>query len=383
MADKHGRSGTLAMKVTCAVAFVLYMFCLLYFYQADMLAAAQHVLSGGLTHYDRLIGALLITSALFLIQVGVYLLTRLERLAHAATYIPSLLLLAFIMNISPDMDGSAGFVTWFWLVPLLLVVFTLFAWLYRKIQPYEPEYASSGLFSRLTWSNLFVMTMMFLGVGLVAKGDDVFHYRMEMERYLLEHDYQSAQKVGQKSLQTDSALMMLRVYALAKAGKLGDKLFTYPLAGGSQALLPNTRSVKLMMFPEQLIYKDLGLYTKRFSTPIGYLEFIKRKHLATQMGLDYLLTGYLLDRDLPAFVRLVMETCRSKAALPRHYREALTLYTHMHVRPLTVYHESAMEADFQGFQQLYHAKGNRATRITALRDKYGDTYWYYYLSNTN
>ena len=36
------------------------------------------------------------------------------------------------------------------------------------------------------------------------------------------------------------------------------------------------------------------------------------------------------------------------------------------------------EADYDDFQDLGDKYGNKRERYTALRDKYGDTYWFYY-----
>ena len=38
-----------------------------------------------------------------------------------------------------------------------------------------------------------------------------------------------------------------------------------------------------------------------------------------------------------------------------------------------------MEADFQDFQTLERKFSNAMERNAALRDTYGNTYWYYYL----
>ena len=35
------------MRMACAVLFVLFTFCYLFFYQADILTVGQHILSGG------------------------------------------------------------------------------------------------------------------------------------------------------------------------------------------------------------------------------------------------------------------------------------------------------------------------------------------------
>ena len=50
------------MRVMCAILFLCFSFLYLYEYQADVLAVAQHVLSDGQTHYNRTIGAVLITA---------------------------------------------------------------------------------------------------------------------------------------------------------------------------------------------------------------------------------------------------------------------------------------------------------------------------------
>jgi hypothetical protein len=54
---------------------------------------AQHVLSGGLTHYNRLTGAVLLTLGLQLLQLLIYAILRLRKRSHALTYLPSMLML--------------------------------------------------------------------------------------------------------------------------------------------------------------------------------------------------------------------------------------------------------------------------------------------------
>ena len=56
-----------ATRITCALLFIIFTFTYLYSYQADVLAMAQHVLSEGKTHYNATVGALLITSVLYLL----------------------------------------------------------------------------------------------------------------------------------------------------------------------------------------------------------------------------------------------------------------------------------------------------------------------------
>ena len=71
------------MRVACAIFFILFTFLYLYDYQADIMSVIQHVLSQGATHYNRLVGAVLITFVLWLLQFSIYGLIRLERVGHA------------------------------------------------------------------------------------------------------------------------------------------------------------------------------------------------------------------------------------------------------------------------------------------------------------
>ena len=67
--NPHKNSSTVGIRLMCAIVFLTFTFGFLYFFQADILAVAQHVLSGGLTHYNCLTGAVLLTLGLQLLQV--------------------------------------------------------------------------------------------------------------------------------------------------------------------------------------------------------------------------------------------------------------------------------------------------------------------------
>ena len=71
------------MRTLCAVLFITFTFTYLYFYQADVMMATQHLLSGGQTHYERTIGAVLITVALYVLHLGVLAVTKLTHRAHS------------------------------------------------------------------------------------------------------------------------------------------------------------------------------------------------------------------------------------------------------------------------------------------------------------
>ena len=105
-------NSTILMRVMCAVVFFIFAFCYLYFYQADIIAMAQHVLSDGQTRYEPLIGAVLLTISLSLLQLLVFAITRLYKRAHAFTYFPSMLALLLLTCARP----SAGWHLCCWCV---------------------------------------------------------------------------------------------------------------------------------------------------------------------------------------------------------------------------------------------------------------------------
>ena len=132
--NRTENDSTMTMRVVCAVAFVTFTLAFLFFRQADVLAVAQHVLSGGRTVYEPTIGALLITLVLFGVQKGAYRLFPICRRMHWTTYFPSFLLLTVLTDISPEIDLHFSLGTWLWLFPLLLPLWILPSFVSKNIQ---------------------------------------------------------------------------------------------------------------------------------------------------------------------------------------------------------------------------------------------------------
>lgn len=328
------RNSTATLRLACAIIFIVFTYLYLNCYQADILAVAQHELSDGLTSYSYTISPILTTLVLFLLQLGVYTVTGVKKMFHALTYLPSLL----VLTNHPHCPC--------------------------KEQEDEREYPCPGIWlSRRMWVNMLQMVVMFLLVVCISNGNQVFHHRMKMERLMMERKYADALEVGKLTEETDSSLTMLRAACLHRTGQMGDKLFTYPLIGGSKVLIPDSVTTKALMWQ-----------TPRWMHPMknGKLRYIKPT--------DYLLCGLLMDKKLDQFVAEVQKkySLNDSVALPKHYQEALILYTHHRAHPKVVYRNTVMEADFQDFQALECKYANPVQRNSALRDTYGNTYWYYY-----
>lgn len=359
--NKPQQHSTAVVKTVCAIVFLLFTFLYLYYYQADIIAMTQHVLSHGKTHYNRLVGALLITLVLWLLQLGVYALTRLEWRGHALTYFPSLLALTFLTSAGTHFHIHPSIGPWLWALPLVILFWLALVWVLRQIEDILTEERGTGLFSRLMWVNMLTMFIMFLMVALFSNRDDTFHYRMNVESRLLRGDTDGALQVGKQSLAADESLTRLRGYALSKKHQLGEHLFEYNIVGGSKALIPprgdSTSVAATIMLPWQELYK----------------QYLRDKK-------DYDLCGYLADKDIDKFARTLVKCYEvsDSAHLPKHYREALTLYTRQRSHRVVDYHNAVMEADFADLLKLQREHPDKRSSKNAVHDTYANTYWYYY-----
>lgn len=367
------------VKGLCITAFILFTFFYLFYFQADLLTMMQHVLSGGATHYNRTIGAVLITLLLLLIQVGVRRLTLFGGGLYALTYFPSLVLLTLLTGVGNDFDETRSFGIWLFIAPILIMLFAGFVFVMRKNGINSGVQIAGGSQPRLLLTNTLLLVLQFIMVCCGGNTDEVFHYRLRMENLIADEEYDKALEVGKASLSTDESLTMLRAFALSRTRQLGDRLFEYPLVGGSNALLPDGKTVRCSILPASDILKNLGIRKKGRMSAMSYLQYLERSGLAMKSVTDYLLCGYLLDRDLDSFVHEVMRKYNiTSPTLPKYYREALTLYTHLRANPVIVFHSEVLDADYSDFQDLEKQYPKYAERAAYVRDTYGNTYWYYY-----
>lgn len=364
--------------MVCSILFCCFTFVYLHAYQADVLAVAQHVLSGGKTSYHAGVGAVLITLTLYLVHLGVRRVCLRSGIGCALSFFPSLLLLTMLTDINNDIDRRFSLGWWWIAAPLLLLAYGGLMWvLKRNRHEVEEGKAHEGLV-HLLWQNIMSLGVMFVLVGLFSNHDVVFHERAKMEQAIVNKEYEDALEVGKNSLKTDSNLVMLRAFCLSKTHEMGERLFEYPLTGGSQSLLPNGGSVRMLLTPDEDVYRYIGVNPRRQMPVMRRLELTAASGRANKTAGDYLLCGYLLDKDLDKFVTYLPRYYHVDGSLPKHYREALVLYVHSRSNPKLVYHDEVTEADYGDYQDLEKKYPEKRVREPAVRDVYGKTYWYYF-----
>lgn len=380
MAQSINTNNSTLVNSICAIVFILFTYVYLYFFQADLLAMEQHVLSGGTTHYNKTIGAILITLVLYLLKLGVGRLTRFDGWLHIFNYVPSLLLLIVLTSGNQDFDTSAFPVGVIVTVSVILVIYVIFAVLFRLKSYFQIDTSFTGSVLGSLWKSLLIMAVMFLFVCALGNTSEVFHYRLRVEWLLNTNDYDNALSVGEKSDDTDANLTMLRAYALSRKKQLGERLFEYPIPeGGSNLLLPDGINIKCLLYPETEIFRQLGIRKMGRMKPLEYLLYLDNHGLAMKSVTDYILCGYLLDKNLDGFVNMIKNKYNlTSPSLPKHYKEALILYTHLRANPVLVFHSEIMDADYADFQKLEEKYPDKSERYSYVKDTYGETYWFYY-----
>lgn len=401
----HKNEVAITVRVVCTLLFLAFTFCWLYFFQADMLSVAQHGLSGGKTHYDRTIGAVIISSITFIIHLLTHTFTRIPERYHALSYGPSFLLLAFICTATHPFSWGC----WLWMGPLLLVLWLCAIYAARKAPKMPTDGSALVVTARRLWPNLLIMVSMMLGIAAASNTNAVSHYKAHAEMSLMNGDPDAALMVGVRSLETDESLTMLRAFALSQRGLLGDSLFTYAVSGTSHDLLPMRESrSRLMLMPDTLLWQHFGVspdsivlrndsalrvsvltdtteyryngispFAKRM-TVSQYLDTLETDTMATAAFRDYLLVGQLIDRRLDSFAETLPRYYAIVAdSLPRHYREALVLYQ-QRVDTSYIYNDPEMLRhwhDFATYDSIYPKASERKIRT---EEDFLGTYWYYY-----
>lgn len=380
------KGGTATTRIVCAVCFLTFSFLWLFWFQADLLAVAQHTLSGGMTRYDRTVGATIITLVLFLLQLAVHAITRLSRRTHTLTYVPSFLALAFLSDISVSSSNGVEVGSCWWLLAIVFILWIGAVWLAKQMLPFsDSDKQPTGLFSARTWMNLMQMAVMMFFVAAVGNTNAVLHFRAHVETALMRGDNREALRTGWESLETDRQLTMLRAFALSREGLMGEKLFCYPIVGSGADLLP--MSDTLLLIPADSIWRHLGGKPGHPMSERVFYHLLEHDSLATPAVADYALCGKLIDRDLKGFVRLLPKYYGG-TTLPRHYREALVLFDYLQPAGVPSFKgdlqspaDEALRQEFEQLQELMAQYPKGSEQQLQLLENYKDTYWYYYSKN--
>ncbi len=396
MSHRKDKTIPKTLRIVCGVFFMSFSFVYLYFLQGDLLTYAQYVYSGGVTQYSIPVGALIITLLLMIVQWSVVRLQSLRTNYYALSYVipSSVLAILTCMGMQTIRDFSFG--VWTWLFPLVILLYFFAVRLLNKWDSLRIDSAPRSI-ARPLWTNAAILLALMLTVGSIGNTDDVFLYELKTERLITEGRYADAGEVGKKSLISSRRLTELRMYALARNGELGERMFDYPQYYGTAGLLDvaDTSAVFHRIDADDVCrYFGVGC-GKGIKSAGRYLDLVE-KHLQTCEDTVHVLGGHvqklkdykraymLLDKDLTAFTKSLAKD--SVSVMPRAYQEALLLYNKLadsitadvKTTDFSLSVDSTTMERYIEYETMKHDLEDATERKNRLRRKFGNTYWWYY-----
>lgn len=388
------RNSTAMIRMACAIVFIGFVFCYVYFLQTDLLAYAQHIWSGGKTRWNGMVGAVIITALLYIIQMLVASLNTLPQRLYSLSFLPSLFLLAALTSINPESSlGIVLLTPYSWLACAGVVISLVVIFALKGSKGMERPVVCSSLFSGVSLVNFALLALMMLCTVGLGNTDRTFHQRLRMEQLVYTGQYDKTLNVAKKCDGSDASMTMFCAYALMRKGELGESLFEYSIYPSSEALLPMERGQhvpsvtqsRFLFTDNERLWNNIGAVPRKEMKVIDFLHLLEEKGMARRFVPDYILTAHLIDCDLNAFASEIGKYYDiTKDPLPKHFREALVLYTHLHSQRVLTYHSSVLDADYEDFLKVERRKySSQREKLNVLGNSYSGTYWYYFYKQNN
>lgn len=394
------------INIVCCLLFVLFCFLYLYLFQGELMSMAQHIYSHGRTVYHIFLYSFLLTLGFSFIGLALTFYIHVPIRCKALLWFPSFWALGMLTDVhiqllEGDSQGSG-------VLPFVItaIIWAVSLFLCKQINENRGENAS---LSELMWPNLLLLFASMSFTTMVGNTDRRSHYELRMEELTCNEEFEDVLDMSCRDAHPTRCIMYLRAYSLSRMGLLGQRLFEYDGTLGSDCLLPSpTDSLRPANMPA--IMRDyLGGFPIHDMNATHFLQYLASDTLAKEPVRDYLLTAFLLDRNLTAFADSLVSfyapkdslslaerekqnekksRYRNKKAepepvklknLPRHFAEALLLYSRQTEKPVAVLEDDFILENYLGFQEAYKRfEDDEQQREYYCSDYYRGTYWVYY-----
>lgn len=364
---------------TCATLFALFSFTFIAFYQAPLLEMMYNHVATGKLEYNNVVVAGVITAFLTLLAVWLNRFARFQREWTAMAYLPSSLMLAFITDIDRSLF-TGDYSVWGWVfifvagtVVYLFLSFVLHRMLFEKIK----NLAMSK--NKILWRNFILMVLLFSLIGTLSSSEE----NIKREAFVASHykngEIAEALLIGYNSLDASPQLTALRAYVMAKEGVLGEKLFEYPQHYAAKALLPGKKQNSPLV-PDS-VFALIGAEPGNNEDVVGFLKGLAYADSASSVAKEYYLSALLLEKRLLEFKESLygLNDSVDVGKLPKHYREALVLYSGIDSAYVPEFTDDSVILAFDSLRNTELEHDDFVVRSNMVRKSYGRTYWWYYL----
>lgn len=362
----------------CAILFAVFSFLFIAKYQSSLLELLYEKVSTGKLQYNAYVVAAVITVALTTIALWINRYTGFKREWTAFSFMPSALLLSFFTDIDRSLyTGEYNYQKWVVVFAVGAFAYAAFSFVLRRILFAKIKNIAMSAY-RIIWRNLVLFVILFSLVGFLSNGEENFKREALVESYYKKGEIDKALKVGSLSNVASKTLTLQRAYILAKEGLLGEKLFEYPQLYGVEGLIPEPEQISPLVSDNA--YTLLGASLLPEESRNDMLKRALNSQTATPATKDYYLSALLLERNIVEFVDAVenLYPDTDKKDLPKHYQEALILYSDINQGEFVVDNQLMLE-DFKAFKALETEHDDSFVRANYVRRKFGHTYWWYYL----
>ena len=354
-----------------AVLFVVFTAFFIVFFQRDLIALMQATWSHGQTINNPFVTAGILMLLLILLRQAVKRITRLRGRWDAFTWLPSYLVLGFTTAV----DGRTlhyDLMPWAAVFSGCLLVLLLVCWMRNH---WSTDKRTT--FFSLLFPGWVVTVVSMLLCMILTNHDAALHQELAAYRYAADGNAERVAAVGRRSLETTPALTALRNVALAREGKIGDELFTYPQPYGVEGLGVSRFTRQKTLYGAETFYGFLGIEPYGGETTAAFLQRIYRQD-DTPLHRDLYAASLLLDGRLSDFVEAFPPLADADAA-PRHWREAWLLYRALSDPTSFIFSDAELQPLLDDFlTKLRTSHTDNQTTLNALYLTYGNTYWYYY-----
>ena len=365
-----------AVTFVCVTMFVVFSFVFLAVYQGPLLEIFYDKVANGKLQYNPFVVAGVITLILTSFALWLNTLVHFKREWTAITYFPSCIILSFITDIDRAIyTGEYSCLKWVLVFIISILLCLLFIFIFNRLLFAKIKNPNMEGY-RIVWRNLLILSLMFVLTGTLSSDNEDIKNEARAYCYYKRGDIDKALNVARRTVSASHELTSSRAYYLALADKLGESLFNYPQNFASQGLLP--KADQTTPLANDSIYSLFPVERVATESVADYLRRAVETDSVNKSVADYYLSSLLLDRHLDECVANLPEYYNiADDTLPRHYKEAVALYSDVACDSTIAVDEAVMEKyiDFRKIEQKYPDILSRSNRV---RYKYGNTYWYYY-----
>lgn len=363
----------------CAVCFAIFSFTYVAIYKSPLIEMVYNSIATGKLQYNGYVLSGVVTAILVGLALWLNRFAKYQREWTAMAFLPSALILAFFTDIERTLfAGNGSYGSWVWIFTGGMFLYLFLAFLFGRML-FEKIKNPTVVANRIVWRNLVLLTLTFLTVGILSGGDKNFMREAIQYKHYSNGDVGAALAVGDHSPLASKGLTAQRAFFLSLKGELGDRLFEYPQYYGAEGLLPTvTRTTPV---PPDVVYSHIGLQRNVCERATDFLARAVAGDSVAMAAQEYYLASLLLERRLVDFADKIYEfyNVGDSDKLPKHYKEALLLYSYIVPEYSIEFNDAALRASFE--KMLADAGGASWASMHSVRlqQKYGATYWWYFM----